>query len=107
MQCSLLQLSEPVLVAAVVELEQDVGLGVLTSDNRRLAIAELEELYSVAVEVIDSNGQGLQGQVKIYLIAVLSVSIKDKVDYQIIDDFSFFFWNLVFIFLDKLIWIVL
>ena len=81
MLCSLLQFSEPVLVAAVVELEQNVGLGVLTSDDRLLTQRELEELYPVAVEVINSNGQSLQGQAKINLIVVLSVGIEDKFDY--------------------------
>ena len=67
----------------------------------------MEELYPIAVEIIDSNGQGLQGQAKIYLITVLSVGIEDKVCYQIFDDFRLSFWNLIFILLHNLIWVTL
>ena len=65
----------------------------------------MEELYPIAVEVIDSNGQGLQSQVKVYLFAVLGVRLKHKFFDQFFDDFCLGFWNLIFILLHHLIWI--
>ena len=57
----------------------------------------MEELYPIAVEVINSDRQGLQGQVKVNLLRVLRVGIEIKVVYQIIDDICFGLWNLFFI----------
>ena len=80
-------------------------LGILSSDNRLLTFFELEELYSIAVEVIDSNGKCFQGQVKIYLLDVLSVSQEDKVEYCLCYYICLGLRYFFFILLYHLIWI--